>query len=685
MTSVLHVIPALTRGGPGRALLSAVAATATAAPELTHAVASLEAPDPLMAAGAADLGIAALPPGALAGEMERADVVQVHFWNTPALYELLDAELPACRLVLWAHVSGAHAPQVLPGDLLERVDLAIASTPHTTSLPGLVGLPVIPAIADVRRIPPPGPREDRPLTVGYIGKLDFAKLHPRFVAMCAQLDVPDARFVLYGAGAAAATLRRQATAAGLGDRMDLPGFVEDIGAALAGIDVFACALADDTSAASELALQEAMLAGVPPVVLAPAAVRDIVRHDETGLVAETEQEFVAALARLADPAERRRLGAAARVDALRAWSPEAVGRRWAEAYDAILERPKRARPAWRGGDGAQRFLRGLGGVRPEFVAALEGDMAAERLIGRASPVLCTGDGGILDYRDRHPEDPHLRLWAGLALRGQGRHALAAGELAAAQRLGLGHARVERRLSAARRAAAGAPPLVSVVMAVLDAEAYLAEAIESVRTQSYPHHELVIVDGGSRDRSRAIASGYEGVRVLDQRGSGFADAWNQGVAASAGELVAFLDGDDVWQPEKLARQVELLETDPALDAVIARARFVAEPGAELPGAFPPELLDGDHVANMPSALLVRRESFEAVGPFRTDFAVANDIDWFARAKDLPLTLAVVQEMLVIKRVHTDNLSLSATAAAHLNGEVLMLLRASVRRQSGESSR
>jgi glycosyltransferase involved in cell wall biosynthesis len=221
------------------------------------------------------------------------------------------------------------------------------------------------------------------------------------------------------------------------------------------------------------------------------------------------------------------------------------------------------------------------------------------------------------------------------------------------------------------------PLVSVIMPVRDGERFIGQAIESVLDQTYEHHELIVVDGKSTDRSPEIALSYPGVRLIQETGTGFASAWNDGVAAASGELVAFLDSDDVWEPSKLERQVEVLVRQPEVDYVIARARFLAEPGAPLPPGFKPELLDSDHVANMPSALLIRRTSFDAVGPFRTDMTAANDIDWFARAKDLPLTLAIVPEVLVYKRVHDRNWSY--THAGKLHQELVELLRESVARQ------
>jgi glycosyltransferase involved in cell wall biosynthesis len=217
------------------------------------------------------------------------------------------------------------------------------------------------------------------------------------------------------------------------------------------------------------------------------------------------------------------------------------------------------------------------------------------------------------------------------------------------------------------------------MPVKNGEPYLDQAIESVLGQTRTPHELVVVDGGSTDRSVEIARSYPGLRCLEQAGSGFAGAWNEGVAAAAGDLLAFIDSDDLWEPDKLEKQVALLDARPEVDYVISHVRFFLEPGHACPPGFRPELLEGDHVANMPSALLVRRSAFDAAGVFRTDLTIANDIDWFARAKDAPLTLATVPEVLVHKRVHDTNLSY--TAADGLNKELLGLLRQSVTRRHG----
>ena len=113
------------------------------------------------------------------------------------------------------------------------------------------------------------------------------------------------------------------------------------------------------------------------------------------------------------------------------------------------------------------------------------------------------------------------------------------------------------------------PLVSGVIIFLNAEAYLAEAIDSVLAQSYPELELLLVNDGSSDCSPAIAHEYAErhpgkVRVLSHPGNvnrGMSASRNLGVAHASGSYIAFLDADDVWLPTKIEEQVEILVAHP----------------------------------------------------------------------------------------------------------------------------
>ncbi len=108
----------------------------------------------------------------------------------------------------------------------------------------------------------------------------------------------------------------------------------------------------------------------------------------------------------------------------------------------------------------------------------------------------------------------------------------------------------------------AMPVVSVIMPVYNCARYVKEAIRSVLAQSYPHFELIVVDDGSKDETRAIvkelAEEDGRIRLLcNPENMGVAKTRNRGLEQSVGEYVAFLDGDDVWLPEKLERQLALM--------------------------------------------------------------------------------------------------------------------------------
>jgi glycosyltransferase involved in cell wall biosynthesis len=222
------------------------------------------------------------------------------------------------------------------------------------------------------------------------------------------------------------------------------------------------------------------------------------------------------------------------------------------------------------------------------------------------------------------------------------------------------------------------PEVSVVMGTRNAARYLDEALGSIRAGTFEDVEIVVVDCRSEDGSVAIAERH-GARVIEQDGTGLFAGWNQGVDAARGRLVAFLDSDDTWVPGKLEAQVARLRDQPELDYVIGHARHFLEPGMPPPPGLRPEILDVSLPAPMPGTLLARRRVFDLIGPFRTDYAIASDVDWFARLKDAGLRYEVVPEALIHKRMHDSNLSLFR--AETMNGEIVDLLRTSIRRQRG----
>jgi glycosyltransferase involved in cell wall biosynthesis len=188
----------------------------------------------------------------------------------------------------------------------------------------------------------------------------------------------------------------------------------------------------------------------------------------------------------------------------------------------------------------------------------------------------------------------------------------------------------------------------------------------------------VVDGHSTDGSPAIATAYSEVRLIEQIGRGVADAYNTGVAAAAGDLVAFLSCDDLWTADKLSVQVAYLRDHPEVQYCVAHVEFFLEPGSRPPPGFKPELLVGGHVGFIMETLLARRTVFTTVGGFDPALAVSNDTDWFARAKDAGVPMAVVPRVLLKKRLHGGNLT---SNVGLVQRELMEVIKRSLSRRRG----
>lgn len=219
------------------------------------------------------------------------------------------------------------------------------------------------------------------------------------------------------------------------------------------------------------------------------------------------------------------------------------------------------------------------------------------------------------------------------------------------------------------------PLVSVIVPVHNGARFLAAALDSVAAQDYGSVEIVVVDDGSSDNSAEIAASYR-VRLLQQPNRGVAEARNAGVAESSGELLAFLDQDDLWLERKVSRQVAALEADPTLGFVLTRMDILLEPGTPRPEWLPEQMRWQDSRGTVPSALMVRREAFERVGGFDPGYRLTCDADWLARAKDAGVRWSAVDEILVRYRIHGGNEIYDRDAVLR---EVLAVVGASLRRQ------
>jgi glycosyltransferase involved in cell wall biosynthesis len=221
--------------------------------------------------------------------------------------------------------------------------------------------------------------------------------------------------------------------------------------------------------------------------------------------------------------------------------------------------------------------------------------------------------------------------------------------------------------------------VSVIVPAYNAARYLAEALESVLRQTWPPLEVIVVDDGSTDGSDEVAARYgPRVAVHRQPHRGVGAARNLGARLAAAPLLAFLDADDVWALDKLDRQCALLRSRPELACVFGQARQFLSPDLE-PAARARIQGDGTvRPAPLPSAMLIRREAFFAVGPFAEALTLGEPLEWYVRAVDAGLPMAMPPAIVVHRRLHPDS---QGFAKREARVEYARILAARLRRRGG----
>jgi glycosyltransferase involved in cell wall biosynthesis len=223
------------------------------------------------------------------------------------------------------------------------------------------------------------------------------------------------------------------------------------------------------------------------------------------------------------------------------------------------------------------------------------------------------------------------------------------------------------------------PLVSVIIPVYNGARFLRAALESVFAQTHRPIEVIVVDDGSADDSGGIAQSFPDVRYMRQENQGVAAARNNGIEAARGEFFAFLDQDDLWTSEKLRLQIEHLLNHPEVGYTLSHQQFFLEPGTTLPAWFRKELLTSVHTGWVLGTLVVRRTAFEQIGNFATGYSAANDSDWFFRAKAAEIPMAVVPELLLLKRIHESN---DSGRAKEILSELLKVVKSSLDRHRSQ---
>jgi glycosyltransferase involved in cell wall biosynthesis len=197
--------------------------------------------------------------------------------------------------------------------------------------------------------------------------------------------------------------------------------------------------------------------------------------------------------------------------------------------------------------------------------------------------------------------------------------------------------------------------VSVIIPAYNAEAFLPEAIESIQKQNYSPLEIIIIDDGSTDGTAELVSSMgNGIRYVYQSNSGPAAARNKGLAIAHGEIIAFLDSDDLWPSDKLYIQVTRLVNNSKVDIVMGRVQYIGSfttRESKIPFESPDKTLVNIYLG----CGVFRKEAFNKVGFFDETLRYSEDHDWFLRAREQGISITIIEQVTLYYRLHEQNMT------------------------------
>jgi len=361
-----------------------------------------------------------------------ADIVLVHWWGHPLVADFLAKNrLPHSRIIIWSHVSGFYAPQVFTKKLLEYPDMFVFTTPISLSCKDVTRLPkdrkdslrVIWSTGGVEHTRSLKPEKHDGFNIGYIGTVDFAKIHRNFVKLCSKIDIPDVRFIVCGHGAHTEEMRKEALELELDHKFTFAGYAHDISEYLPTFDLFGYPLSPEHYGTCDQVLAESMAAGVVPVSFANPMERYMVKHGKTGYVAKNEDEYVDAVMKLYEKKSLRdTLSKNARSYAVKTFSVRTMSEQWERAFKDAVKIEKKPR-AWPGMSrivsAAHLLVESLGRHGQPFKEYLSATTEAARTkalraiaeLGKRDAWKSNTKATVHNYHSYFPDDRLLALWS----------------------------------------------------------------------------------------------------------------------------------------------------------------------------------------------------------------------------------------------------------------------------------
>ncbi|WP_271629573.1 glycosyltransferase family 4 protein [Caldicellulosiruptor sp. DIB 104C] len=428
MLKICHVTPHM-GGGVGRVISGLVNLTDY---KIQHKIIVLEQPQKwnfINSAIEAGAKISIFPDSSEIGNLlSESDIVVIHWWHHPKtskfLYNL--PEIPL-RIIIWTHINNLTVPALNPNFLLEATRV-IFSTEASYEAKIFEGIPTdilkrktgvvygCPGLEDFVNVKRKG---HEGFNVGYIGLIDFSKLHPDFVEFCSAIKLDKAKFILVGDAPAKEYIEKRAEEKGLKDKFVFTGYVDDVKPMLSEIDVLGCPLMPYHTCTTENSIIEAMAAGIPPVLLNQLTERYIVKDGETGILVNSIEEYGQAIRYLFDnPDKRKEMGERAREYVLKKYTFRGFVESFFNNCELAMNEPKKFVNFRKhlGKTPAEWFMSCLGKDYEAFKISYEAGInnqteEIKRLIKSTSPLLKQKNkSSVFHYKREFPNDDYLALW-----------------------------------------------------------------------------------------------------------------------------------------------------------------------------------------------------------------------------------------------------------------------------------
>lgn len=423
MSKILHVTPHM-GGGVGKAVLGLIEQSTQTNSHFEHSIVCLEKPQKSQfIQKIIDMGetVKFCPSNSEICELiKTVDIVQLEFWNHPAILQTLCSQyLPPMRLLVWCHISGLHYPSI-PKKLLTNTHRFLFTSPcsyesiEVKSLESSMRshLGVISSGGGLDVLPQPRFVLHDALNIGYIGSLNFSKLHPDFVTFLAAVkkQKPWFQVRLIGDETNRTILEKLSYSLGYSDLLEFRGYRADITKELSELNVLVYLLNPTHYGTAENALLEAMAMGIVPIVLDNPAEKCIIEDFQTGLIIHNPNELVQAIDWLAThPEEHFAIGKRAAIKVRKHYSYRQTENAFNSHYTQLMQQSKEVIDftdifGYEPSDWFHAFFRDSSTFLDTAAIQMSNDLSRYALLEKTK-------GSVFHFLDYFPSDIKLQRWA----------------------------------------------------------------------------------------------------------------------------------------------------------------------------------------------------------------------------------------------------------------------------------